>query len=290
MTMKRYPSYMVPYIGLSPNVNVDELKGSCEFAIARRVDKPFCESDIKLMPDGTGIVRADSPLRGETFERVPNLSMTLLRHAKPISSAQYSLDMKSPKDNWTGGMVNPWMYRGKATKVNDCYLMVYLLGNLHGQPAPYQRRFNKRTDAVSVQDKYDNLKDDILKNSFSTKTLYNATGRILLKHSPTTLNYWHFELKLEKSEGGFVESVKYKEGEDPAKMNMRPSFVKYVLDNYLFKMFWVDYNPCNQDISDSCFYDRKVCYIKRWAAEFMNRCVFAMVPIVNVSQISEHLK
>ena len=189
MSMHRYPSYMVPFPGLNQEVKADDLESFGPYAVARRVDKTFSEKDIKIMPDGTGIVRADSSLREETFERVPNLSVTLLRQAFPIEFAKFNLAMKPKVDNWKGCVIKPWIYRGKATRESDCYLMVYANENLHGQPVDYQRRFESLKDAKSVEEYYDDLKNDIVANIFSTKKYYKATGLILLKHAPTMLNY-----------------------------------------------------------------------------------------------------
>lgn len=280
MIMHRYPSYMVPYIGLNPEVNVSDLMAHGAFVIARRIDKVFSEEDVKMMPDGTGIVRLDSSLRKEIFERVPNLSVTMLRQAFPIESAKYHLAMKPDVDDWKGGVVIPWFYREKATIVSDCYLMVYQAENLHGMPAKYQRKFEHREDAKDVEDYYEDLKNDIVSNNFSTKNLYKAIGQIVLRHVPTMLNYWHFELKLCKSERGFIESVKYKQNEARANMNMRPSFVDYVLNNYLCKSFWIDINPCKNDLPDDCFLDNDVSALKRCTAKLWNRCLFKLIPIV----------
>lgn len=280
MTMHRYPSYMVPYPGLNPDVKVNDLMSRGAFAIARRVDKAFSEEDIIMMPDGTGIVRMDSSLREDFFERVPNLSVTMLRQAFPIESAKYSLAMKPGSDDWNGGVVNPWCYKEKASIVSDCYLMVYPAENLHGQPVKYQRRFEHREDAKVVEDYYEDLKNEIVSNSFTTKRFYKAIGQIVLNHTPTMLNYWHFELKLGKSEGGFIESAKYKPNENQANMNMKPSFVDYVLENYMFKLFWVDKNPCKDDLPDDCFFVNNVSALKRGAAKVWSWCLFKMVPIV----------
>ena len=279
MSRHHYPFYMVPYPGLIREVNVDGLTEHGCFSVARRVDKAFSEKDIKIMPDGTGIVRADSSLREETFERVPNLSVTMLRNTFPIESAKYNLTMRPETDDWKGGLVKPCQYKDKAFIKDNCYLMVYLNENLHGQPVDYQRKFETLEDAKAVEEYYEDLKNEIVAKTFSTKKLYKAVGMILLKHSPTMLNYWHFELKLQKGEGGFIENTKYKPNEVPSKMNMKQSFVDYVLENYLFKMFWVDKNPCKQDIPYNCFYDNDVCGLKRMIARVWNQCVFAIVPI-----------
>lgn len=279
MRMNRYPSYMVPYNGLNPEVKVEDLLDYCDFSIARRVDKPFSEEDLQRMGDGTYIVRSDSSLREETFERVPNLSTTMLRRVFPIKVAKYDLTMK-PTDDWKGGMVNPLRFRGKARLNQNSYLMVYRASHLHGEPVRYQRRFESLKDAKTVQEYYEDLKDSIITNQFRSSTLFKSFGHIFLKHSPTALNYWHYELKLRKSEGGYIENTNYKPGKDEQKMNMKQSFVSYVLDNYLFKMLWIDENPCGSEIPMSYFYDSRVCEIKRFFASLINKCLYTVVPIV----------
>lgn len=280
MKMYCYPSCMVPYTGLKTNVKVDNLIHIGDFAIARRSDRPYSDKDIKQIGDDY-IVRADSDLREDPnlFKRVPDFSMTMLRHDYPICYAKYDLKMKSPEDDWTGGRVKPCKLKGRAKMIGDCYLMVYLATNLHNQPVQYQRKFEKKEDAKTVEDFYEDLKDALVHNRFTKKTFYMATGQILLKHSPTLLNYWHYELKLKTSEGEFVNTAKYKSDTAPGQLNYRESFVTYVLDNYLFKHFWVDKNPCKTDIPLSCFYDDRVNIVERWAANIMNNILFASIPI-----------
>ena len=281
MKMYCYPSCMVPYTGLKPDVKVDDLIHIGDFAIARQSDRPYSDKDIKQMGDGSCIVRNDSDLREnpDLFKRVPGLSMTMLRQAHSIYYAKYGLKMKSPEDDWTGRRVKPCKLKGRAKMIGSCYLMVYLATNLHNQPAQYQRKFEKREDVKNVEDFYEDLKDALVHNGFTKKAFYMATGRILLKHSPTLLNYWHYELILKTSEGEFVNTAKYKPDTAPDQLNYRESFVSYVLDNYLFKHFWVDKNPCETDIPLSCFYDDRVNVVERWAANIMNNILFASIPI-----------
>ena len=78
---------------------------------------------------------------------------------------------------------------------------------------------------------------------------------------------------------GLVNTAKYKPDTAPDQLNYRESFVSYVLDNYLFKHFWVDKNPCETDIPLSCFYDDRVNVVERWAANIMNNILFASIPI-----------
>lgn len=283
MKMYCYPSCMVPYIGLKSDVKVDNLINVGDFAIARRSDRPYSDNDIKQMADGCCIVRSDSDLREDPvlFKRVPSLSMTMLRQDYPICYAKYNLNMKPQEDEWIDSIVKPWKLKGCANMVEDCYLMVYLATNLHNQPIPYQRKFEKREDAKNVEDYYEDLKDALVHNRFTKKSFYKAIGQILLKHSPTLLNYWHYELKLKTSEGGFVNTVKYKSDTAPDQLNYRESFVTYVQDNYLFKHFWVDKNPCQTDLPLSCFYDDRVNIVERWIANILNNILFASIPITS---------
>ena len=277
----RYPSYMVPYVGLNPEIKVDDLLEYDDFAVARRVDGALSDSDIIIKPDGVGIVRTDSSIRVDFFERVPNLSLTMLRLEHPLSSALYDLAMKAGDDDWKGRLVMPWRLKGKAAINKDGFLMVYRAAVIHSQPTEYKRRFESLEDAKLSQDYYERLKDDIVANAFSKKKFYNAIGRIYLQHSPTLLNYWHYELKLVDSEGNFINSVKYKENEPYDKMNMRPSFVSYVLDHFLFKLFWIDKNPCSRDIPFSFFFNKKTPHLIRWFSDKCNKCLFSLFPIVS---------
>lgn len=278
MKMKRYPSYMVPYVGLNKRVEVDILLKYGDFSVARRVDKDFDETDIKMLGD-TGIVRKDSSLQEEIFSRIPKLSMTMLRRDFPISLAKYDLKMRPRDDDWNGRVVCPLRYWRKAIIKKNSFLMVYRAKSIHGQPAKYQTKFASRQDAEKVQDTYEELKDDIITNSFKKSNYYKATGIIKLKHSPTALNYWHYELILEKGEGGIVNSVEFKPKTEPPKMNLKQSFVNYVWETYLCKHFWVDVNPCQNDIPITCFLDSGVSDHRRQMAERLNKYLFFVVPI-----------
>lgn len=279
--MNRYPSYMVPFVGLNPEIKVDDLLEHYDFAIARRVDRSLNNRDIIIKPDGTGIVRTDSSLRADYFERVPNLSLTMLRLNHSLSSAQYSLLMKPTIDDWKGGIVVPWRLRGKASMNKESFLMVYCASNIHNQPTKYKKKFQSLSEAQVAQDKYEGLKNDIIAKAFSKDQFYKAYGQIFLRHSPTLLNYWHYELKLVDSEGNTINSVKYKKDETYDMMNMRPSFVSYVLDNYLFKFFWVNKNPCSEDIPYTKFFNKTTSPLIRWLADILNRCFFSLFPIVS---------
>lgn len=279
MKMKRYPSFMVPYVGLIKRVEVDSLLQYGDFSVARRVDRPFSSDDIKILSDGTGIVKQDSSLLSDFFERIPNMSMTMLRQEFPISSAKYDLKMRSADDDWNGRVVRPWSYRKKAIRVRNCYLMVYMAKGLHGKPSKHQARFENIKDAQDKQDYYEGLKDAIVTNNFGRKKYYKGTGRIFLKHSPTALNYWHYELELDKSEGGTVTGVKYNPEEKPEQMNLKQSFVNFVWETYICKHFWVDKNPCKNDIPMACFLDSGVSDYRRQMYERLNKCLFSLVPI-----------
>lgn len=279
MKMKCYPSFMVPYVGLIRKVEVGSLLKHGDFAVARRVDRPLSSKDIKTFSDGSGIVRQDSLLLSDFFERIPYMSMTMLRQEFPITSAKYDLKMRPTDDDWNGGVVFPCQYWHKAIKKSDCFLMVYKAKNLHGMPSQHQARFDNIIDAQNQQDYYEGLKDDIVTNNFRSKKYYKGTGRIFLRHSPTALNYWHYELELTKSEGGAVKGVKYKANEKPEQMNLKQSFVNFVWETYLCKHFWVDKNPCENDIPMTCFIDKKVSCFKRQMSERLNKCLFATMPI-----------
>lgn len=272
-----YPAYMVPRVGLEKDVKVDDLRQKGDMAVARRIDRAFDEKEFRKMSDGTYVVRMDSALHEETFERIPNMSMTMLRRLFPIESAKYDLRMKPKVDDWKGGMVNPWTNRGKAIKLKDVYLMVYKVSSLQNQPAEYQRRFENKSLAEQVQQNYKGLKEDIRQGQFQKAKYYGGTGHIYLKHSPTKLNYWHYELVLENAEGEIINGVK-RTGDQ---QNMKPTFVEYVWNHFLNKQFWIDENP-SEDIPESCFYDSEVFGIERWAAEIMNKIMFASIPIVKV--------
>lgn len=271
---------MVPYVGLIRKVDVGSLLTHGDFAVARRVDRPFCSKDIKILSDGTGIVKQDSSLLSDFFERIPYMSMTMLRQEFPITSAKYDLKMKPTDDDWNGGVVFPCRYWRKAIKKSDCFLMVYNAKALHGKPSKHQARFENIKEAQVNQDYYEGLKDDIVANNFGRKKYYKGTGRIFLRHSPTALNYWHYELELDKSEGGTVKGVKYNPNEKPEQMNLKPSFVTFVWETYLCKHFWVDKNPCENDIPMSCFINNGVSNFRRQIAVRLNRCLFSAVPIV----------
>lgn len=268
---------MVPRVGLWKDVKVDELRQNGDMAVARRVDRIIEKKEVRRMSDGTYVVRMDSALHDETFVRIPNMSMTMLRRLFPIDSAKYDLKMRPKVDDWKGGMVNPWTNRGKAIRLRNACLMVYKISSLQNQPAEYQRKFENKNLAEQVQQNYKGLKEDISQKKFKRSIYYEGVGHIYLKHSPTRLNYWHFELILENAEGEAINSVKITGDQK----NMRPTFVEYVWNHFLNKQFWIDENPCD-DIPESSFFDLEVCGIKRWAAEIMNKIMFASVPIVRV--------
>lgn len=279
MKMKRYPSFMVPYVGLIKRVEVDSLLQHGDFSVARRVDRSFSTEDIKILSDGSGIVKQDSSLLSDFFESIPNMSLTMLRQEFPISSAKYNLKMKPRDDDWNGRIVRPWSYRKKAIKVRDCFLMIYKANSLHGKPSKHQARFENIKDAQNKQDYYEGLKDAIVTNNFGKKKFYKGTGRIFLKHSPTVLNYWHYELELDKSEGGTIKGVKYNPKENPEQMNLKQSFVNFVWETYFCKHFWVDMNPCESDIPMACFLDSRVPDYRRRMNDRFNKCLFSIVPI-----------
>lgn len=280
MKVTCYPSCMIPFPGLILEVEVDRLLEHGGFSIARRVDKKFSSDDIIQMSDGSCSVRLDSTLREETLLRIPNLSTTMLRNAYSLQPAMYVVKMKSPEDDWKGGIVHACKFMGKAFKPNVSYLMVYLANNIQRQPVNYQRKFENRMEAESNQEYYEDLKNDIVANKFTKGTFYKGNGLIRIKHSPTMLNYWHFEIKLVNSKGEIIENAYYKPAKVPSQRNMKQSFVEYVWDNYLCKHFWVNKNPCETDLAMSLFEDNSICSLKRWVASHWTKCIFNVIPIV----------
>lgn len=272
-----YPAYMVPHVGLRKDASIDDLRKNGDMTVARRIDRSFNAKEFRKMADGTYVVKMDSPLHDEIFERIPNMSMTMLRRSFPIASAKYDLKMKPKVDDWRGSIVNPWKERGKAIKLREAFLIVYKISSLHNKPAKYQRKFENKRLAEQVQEIYSGVKEDIEQGRYQNSNYYEGIGRIYLKHSPTNLNYWHYELILENVEGETIKNVK----PTGDQKNMKPTFVEYVWNHFLNKQFWIDENPC-EDIPNSCFYDLEVCGIERWAAEIMKKIVFDSVPIVKV--------
>ena len=272
-----YPAYMVPHRGLLKEVKIDNLLKEGDVALARRVDREFETKEFRRMSDGTYVAKMDSSLHDETFEHIPKMSMTMLRQSFPIESAKYDLKMKPEVDDWNGGVVFPCSYRGKAIKHKDSFLIVYNASLLHNQPAEYQRKFDNKKMAEQVQENYKGLKEVLEQGKYQNSNYYKAFGRIYLKHSPTNLNYWHYELILENAEGEIIKNVKTTGDQQ----NMKPTFVEYVWNHFLNKQFWIDENHC-EDVPENCFYDTDVCLIERWAAGIMKKLMFVSVPIVKV--------
>lgn len=271
MGLSCYPSAMIPFAGLSTSIDVDDIIVNNDFALARRIDRAFSTADIKEFPDGSCIVKEDSTLLDDFFERIPFLSMTMLRSSFPIEFARFI----GCRDSWNGGIVFPWKYRGLKGINPNSYLMVYKARNLHNQPVQYKRRFVNQTEAKKNQDYYEQLKDDIVMNAFTNMTLYSGIGGISLRHSPTPMNYWHFELVLKNREGEIIKNAKQE-----SKVNMKTTFVNYVWDQYLKKHFWVNNNPINEEIPLSFFFDKHTCAPIRRIAKTITRALFTLCPIV----------
>ncbi len=275
--MHCYPSFMVPYIGLNPKVSVDALLVYSDFAIARRIDQPYSDTDFQKMADGLYYVKNESSLHDEFFERIPKLSVTMLRCEYPIETAKYKLKMKPRKDDWKGNIVVwPWKHWFQAIMMNESYLIVYKASRLQNQPIKYQRKFNNKKEAEELKEYYEELDDALITNKFTKETRYTGIGKIFLEHSPTMLNYWHYELKLEDSEGKEIDKVKI-----PAsgEINKKQDFVEYVWKNFLSKRLRIDKNPCCEDIPYKCFYDNMYGSRKRQGKRIINKCLFSIFPI-----------
>ena len=204
----------------------------------------------------------------------------MLRLSFPLQASMLDVKMKSPDDDLKCGLINAPSFCGRVIQPKASCLMVYKAKLIHRKPVDYQRKFERKDEAIQVQNCYDGLEEDIVKNKFTKSKFYHGLGQIWLKHSPTKLNYWHYELKLENSESQLIKDAKYKSVDDAEKKNMKQSFIEYVWDNYLYKHFWVDMNPCKADLEMSNFHDGRVCFARRWAASYLTKCLFGMVPIV----------
>lgn len=251
--MEYYPHYMVPYEGLNPECDVCDLLQISDFVLARRVDYNF--KDAKLGTVGPYYtLSADSPVISEFYKRIPFMSMTMMGVAAGVKDAAY-IQSAPGSDTWTDGLVKAEDYIGKVKVSSNCFQIIYIASNLHLQPVMYVKKYGSLKEAKEESNlMVDEQKNKVIQNRFQRTDLFDFKGQLLLKHSPSHLNYWHFELVLKYANGkdvknltpDFLNSDKEPVGKD--------SFAVFVFNHYLRKNLIIDKIPFETSLSLSDFY------------------------------------
>ena len=243
-----YSCKMIPYQGLKIKAEVDVLLEKSDFSLARRIDKPLAESGIDCSC-GVPVIPLSAPLLDEFYYRIPSMSMTFVDDEETCEAASYKL-CELARDNWNGENIDFSNYENAIEKKGNCFQIIYSAKNLHKREIPYVRKFQKQSEMIECK----------IQDLFKKDKKYDVKGSIFLEHSPTNLNYRHFELKLQDAQGKIIKSggiSSYPEsGKNETSKSGRDCFTRYVLKNFLAKDFTIDKIPEEAScLPESIFFD-----------------------------------
>lgn len=224
-----YSCKFIPYKGLKTEVDVGVLLDNADFSIARRCDY---STDILRKCGDSYLIPQDSNILEEFYERLPSMSMTYVYDEESLESASYRLH-KPACDKWNGENVNLVDCKNSIEKKDPCFQLVFSAKKLHNISIPYSKKFGSLEDFVKHN----------IEEAFAKDKTYPVVGKIILQHSPTQLNYYHFELMLLDDNGNPLKNVSslQKALANPhSKINGRDCFALYVLDQ-MTKYFEVNH-------------------------------------------------
>lgn len=278
--MDIYPYKMVPYVGLSKDKSIDDLLKNGNFAIARRID--LSEEDAGIHRVGSvSLLGRDSLGAHHVYNFSPNLSVTILGVGATLHDCAYRQTVPGNKD-WNGDMIFVKDYVGCVEVKNPCIQLVYAAANLHNQPAQYNKRFQKESEAKAELNLMEKSPIDMtVKRWFDSSTSYPLTGKIFLRREPTMLNFWHVVLVLQMINGKEIRNITKDVMDNLVKEpKAADSFALYVLDNYLLKNFTVNTLPFDTGLTELDFLDENISEEVRMANSTATKEAFKSTPIV----------
>jgi hypothetical protein len=172
-----YPSSILPKIKYCTKIDIDALLRHQELYILRRSNKTRSETFNEL-----GILREDAILGKE----IPGLSMNLLGAKFKAGFIKYVPHVKTRAVvNWDGSKtIYLSDFIGLYSTI-EIYSPIFFRGSdIHNISIPYVKKENKELTRIlgKLKLKYRLSNGDV-----------KATGRAVLEHVPTNLNYWHVE-------------------------------------------------------------------------------------------------
>lgn len=148
-----------------------------DFFIVRRADV-----DCSDIFNEVGVLK-DGAIRSKD---VPGLSMNLLGSFYLLKHVKFRTIGKGAQP-WLNTKIYMTDFINHYEVLNNFCPIIYKLNDLHNASVPFINKKNKDTDKFI---KANNLMPEII------ETQYKLKGKIIIKHEPTNLNYWHIELKL----------------------------------------------------------------------------------------------
>jgi hypothetical protein len=231
----KYPSGLVPYIGLVRKIEIPDLtKPENCFDVARRIRKDKLEL-IDLEDDYFIIPFA---MRSDFFESrdVPDLSMNIMCRDSRPEGVNYN-QLGIAHDKWDKKTVIPHKY-AKFVKHEDTVALVFKASDFHKKTIPYYKAILKKKDfddLVSYMDKEDEQTQQLLNAQFASGNKYKVQGCMELEHKPTMMNYWHVTLVLHEAGGKIVKK---------AQSEAQRSMCKFVIDHVLATKGIIDKKGC----------------------------------------------
>ena len=196
-----YPSDIIPQSGFKLSIDIDGLlNAQSDILFSRRIDKDVLDCEYfggKIMVESEDIT-----------DDYKNLSLNLLGGLFENEKHLHFRQMKPGTDAWDGKDVDMEKYSTCFEIKRPCFPIYLKAIDLHNQKFPYRRHIGKLKDYNDIQN---NIIDRTL-DVFHGEDDYTFEGTVKIVHSPTMLNYWHFEVKgvPEDSKGQSLEKTKSK--------------------------------------------------------------------------------
>ena len=186
-----YPNSILPKLRYRRYINIDELIEKQQMVILRRSDKPVAETFNDL-----GILREDALVAKD----LPGFSMNLLgaNFKTPFIKYVPIINTKAT-ERWNGIDKIYLADYINLYKIKEVWSPIFFKGSdMHNLEIPYTKSEDKSILKV--------LKKLHLKYEVSDSTI-NSSGKAIIKHVPTNLNYWHLELHLTNFNGDIIKKV-----------------------------------------------------------------------------------
>lgn len=190
--MDLYPDLLIPqkeYKCKSDTI-IDELCAKQDFYISRRVDGSF--DSLTYFQGGQYRLKDDAL---QCYDE--RLSMNILGAGFMISNTRLHAQ-KPASDDWNGETVDKYQYADKIEIKDPSFAAIYLARKVNHRRVPYSRDFDKQGKADDLQKKLVEIQD-LAHQRLDNKKL-RLCAVVSLIHSPSNVNYWHIEMRLQPSE------------------------------------------------------------------------------------------
>lgn len=177
--MGEYPLHIIPQTGYLSRIDVDSLidaEPMCR--VLRRCDCPAGQAFVDSVP-------SPSAVSAHAFRNIRQMSMNLMGGQFEAEHAFWSQKGEAHK-TWNGEPVDHNALISLCELSEETHLFYFAVKKLQYKSFPHTRQFQK----ASQKALYDAVKE-------GEKFQIVANGRLIVRHVPTLMNYWHVQLEVE---------------------------------------------------------------------------------------------